>query len=135
VTAYAERLTTRSQRREHAIDVTDRVRDVVRKSRVRAGICTIFAQHTTAGVFINENADPDVLTDLFAAFRRTVPDDAGYRHAEGNSPAHLRSVLSGAATTIPVIEGDLALGTWQGIYFVDFDGPRERHFVVSLLGE
>jgi secondary thiamine-phosphate synthase enzyme len=135
VTAYAERLTTRSQRREHAIDVTDRVRDVVRKSRLRAGVCTVFAQHTTAGICINENADPDVVTDLFAAFQRAVPDDAGYRHAEGNSPAHVRSVLSGAAATIPIVDGDLALGTWQGIYFVDFDGPRERHFVVSLIGD
>lgn len=135
MTAYAERLSTRSQRREHAIDVTDRVREVVRKSRVRSGVCTVFAQHTTAGICVNENADPDVVTDLYAAFRRAVPDDAAYRHAEGNSPAHVRSVISGAAATIPIVDGDLALGTWQGIYFVDFDGPRERHFVVSLVGE
>lgn len=135
MSAYAERLTTRSERKEHAIDVTDRVHEVVRKSGLRTGTCSIFTQHTTAGVFVNENADPDVQADILAAFRRAVPDDAHYRHAEGNAPAHIRTALAGVSVTVPVVDGELALGTWQGIYLVDFDGPRQRHFIVTLIGD
>jgi secondary thiamine-phosphate synthase enzyme len=135
VSAYAELLTVRSKRREQALEVTARVREVVKKARVRVGVCVVYTQHTTAGVFVNENADPDVLTDLLAALRRSVPDDAGYRHAEGNAPAHIRSVLTGASACVPVAEGDLALGTWQGVFLVDFDGPRERRILVTIIGE
>ncbi len=133
--AYAERLSVRSTKREQALEVTDRVREIVRKSRVRRGVCTVFAQHTTAGVYVNENADPDVLTDVLAALRRAVPDDAGYHHAEGNAPAHIRAVLTGVSASIPIEDGELALGTWQGVYLVDFDGPRERHVLVSIVGD
>ncbi len=135
MSAYAERLSVRSSRKEQAVDVTRHVREVVRKSGVRTGVCGVFVQHTTAGVFVNENADPDVLRDVQEALRRAVPDDAEYRHAEGNAPAHIRSVVAGSSAAVPVIEGDLAFGTWQGIFLVDFDGPRERHFVVTVIGD
>ncbi len=136
MSAHAERLTMRTSRREEAVNVTARVREVVRKSRVRLGLCLVSTQHTTAGVFVNENADPDVLADLLAALRRAVPDDdATYRHAEGNAPAHIRSVLTGASASVPVADGDLALGTWQGIFLVDFDGPRERQLLITVVGD
>ncbi len=135
MSAYAERLSVHSSRLEQAVDVTGRVRDVVKKSKVRRGLCVVSSQHTTAGVCVNENADPDVLADLFAALRRAVPDDASYRHAEGNAPAHIRAVLTGASASVPVENGDLALGTWQGVFLVDFDGPRERHVLVTVTGE
>lgn len=133
--AYAERFSVRTKEREQALDVTERVRAVVRESGVRIGVCSVVSQHTTAGIFVNENADPDVLADVIAALRRAVPDDARYRHAEGNGPAHVRTVLTGNSTSVPVRDGELALGTWQGIFLVDFDGPRERHIAVTVLGE
>lgn len=135
MTAYAERLSARSSKKEQAVDVTRQVREAVRRSKVTRGVCTVFVQHTTAGIVVNENADPDVLNDLRSALRRAVPDDADYRHAEGNAPAHIRSALAGATATVPVVDGDLAFGTWQGIFLLDFDGPRERHFVVTVIGE
>ncbi len=135
MSAYAERLSVRSSQREQSIEITDRVREIVKKSHVRRGVCVVTAQHTTAGVFVNENADPDVLADLLAALRRAVPDDAGYRHAEGNAPAHVRAVLTGASASVPVGDGDLALGRWQGVFLVDFDGPRERQVLVTVVGD
>jgi len=135
VSAYAEHVSVRTTKKEQAQDVTDRVRAVVRKSKVRTGLCTVAVLHTTAGVYVNENADPDVLTDVLSALRRAVPDDAGYRHAEGNAPAHIRTVLTGASTTVPVADGDLALGTWQGIFLAEFDGPRERRMLVTVIGD
>lgn len=135
MSAFAERLALRTSAREQALDVTTRVREVVKKSGIRRGLCVILSRHTTAGVFVNENADPDVLADLFASLRRVVDEEARYRHAEGNAPAHIRSVLTGASATVAVEAGDLALGTWQGIFFIDFDGPREREVLVSIVGE
>lgn len=125
----------RSERKEQAIDVTGRVREVVARSGIRAGTCTVYVSHTTAGVVVNENADPDVLRDLLATLRRVVPEEGEYRHAEGNSPAHIRSVLTGASASLPVRDGELALGRWQGVFVVDFDGPREREVQVSVVGE
>lgn len=135
MSAYAERFSVRTTDRQQARDVTDRVRAVVEKARVRRGVCVVYTQHTTAGVFVNENADPDVLVDLLAAMRRSVPDEAAYRHAEGNAPAHIRAVLTGASASVPIEDGALALGTWQGIFLVDFDGPRERHVLVTVVGD
>jgi len=135
MSAFAEQLSVRTTKKEQALDITDRVRGVVRQGRVRTGICTVAVQHTTAGVYVNENADPDVLVDLLAALRRAVPDDANYRHAEGNAPAHIRTVLTGSSTTVPIGDGDLALGTWQGIFLAEFDGPRERKVLVTVVGD
>lgn len=135
MSAYAEQLSVRTTKKEQALDVTERIAAVVRKSHVRIGLCGVAVMHTTAGVYLNENADPDVLVDVLAALRRAVPDDVEYRHAEGNAPAHIRTVLTGASATVPIAEGELALGTWQGIFLAEFDGPRERKVLVTVIGE
>ncbi|HEX9548376.1 MAG TPA: secondary thiamine-phosphate synthase enzyme YjbQ [Acidimicrobiales bacterium] len=131
--ARTDTLMVRTGRRADAIDITDRVQDVVRESGVKSGLCHVFVPHTTAGVFINENADPDALTDILNTLEALVPWEHGYRHAEGNAAAHIKSTLVGTSQTVPVRDGRLALGRWQGIYFADFDGPRERHFQVTVL--
>lgn len=123
-----------TERKTETIDITARVADVVKKAGIGDGICVVTVAHTTAGVFVNENADPEVQRDVLAALARLVPDDGGYRHAEGNSPGHIKSILVGADITVAIRDGELALGRWQGIYFAEFDGPRRRHATVTLLG-
>ena len=118
---------------EGFIDLTGQVRKIVASGNVQNGLCQIFVPHTTAGVTINENADPDVVTDMLAALGKMVPD-LHYRHSEGNSPAHVKSSLVGCSITVPISEGRLCLGTWQGIYFCEFDGPRTRKVWVNLVG-
>ena len=118
---------------EGFIDLTGQVRKIVASGNVQNGLCQIFVPHTTAGVTINENADPDVVTDMLAALGKMVPD-LHYRHSEGNSPAHVKSSLVGCSITVPISEGRLCLGTWQGIYFCEFDGPRTRKVWVQLVG-
>ena len=118
-------------------DITAQVKQDVRDSGVREGTCTVYCPHTTAAITINENADPDVQHDLKLAlgdiFGRR--DRSEYHHAEGNSHAHLKSSLVGASETIPISGGRLVLGTWQGIYFCEFDGPRRRQFHVQIVGK
>lgn len=121
--------------RTQLIDITDRISEEVRRTGVQNGTCFVFTQHTTAGLTINENADPDVVRDILAGLARLVPPTGDYRHAEGNSDAHIKASLMGFSLTIPVIDGRLALGTWQGIYFCEFDGPRNRHVLVGVGGE
>ena len=118
---------------EGFIDITGQVRKIVAAGNVQNGLCQIFVPHTTAGVTINENADPDVVTDMLAALGKMVPD-LPYLHSEGNSPAHVKSSLVGCSITVPISEGRLCLGTWQGIYFCEFDGPRTRKVWVNLVG-
>lgn len=118
---------------EGFVDITAYVRAIVRRSGIQQGICQVFVPHTTAGITINENADPDVTADMLAAFSRMVPDLA-YRHREGNSAAHVKSSLTGCSLTVPVADGNLCLGTWQGIYFCEFDGPRRRNVWVQVMG-
>ena len=119
---------------EGFIDITRKVAEIVDRSQVRQGICQVFVPHTTAGVTINENADPDVVHDLLAALNTMAPA-LRYRHGEGNSPAHLKSLLTGSSVMVPVEDGALRLGTWQGIYFCEYDGPRQRRVQVQILGE
>lgn len=114
------------------VNITSTVRDILKESGVRDGIVVVHCPHTTAGMTINENADPDVVRDLLKALDELTPR-IDYRHAEGNSPAHLKASLMGNSVTIPVTRGELALGTWQGIYFCEFDGPRTRRFVVQTV--
>ena len=125
-------LTVRSSRRVELIDVTSEVGQVVRESSVEEGTCLVYVPHTTAAVTINENADPDVGRDLIMKLNQLVPRDEGYAHSEGNSDAHVKSTLVGCSETIPVKDGQLVLGTWQGIYFCEFDGPRQRQLVVVV---
>ncbi|HEU68558.1 MAG TPA: YjbQ family protein [Candidatus Acetothermia bacterium] len=115
----------RTQAREEIRDITGPVGDVVRALGITDGAVLLFCPHTTAALTVNEAADPDVRADVGAALAKLVPD-LPFRHAEGNSPAHVRSALLGPSLLLPVLAGELALGTWQGIYFCEFDGPRER---------
>ena len=119
---------------EGFIDITRKVAEIVRLSQVKQGVCQVFVPHTTAGVTINENADPDVVDDLLSALNTMAPA-LRYRHGEGNSPAHLKSLLTGSSVMVPVEAGILQLGTWQGIYFCEYDGPRQRKVQVQIIGE
>ncbi len=123
----------KTYKRNALINVTAEVREAVRKSGVEEGTVTVYCPHTTAGFTINENADPDVCTDLLAALEALVPK-VNFRHMEGNSDAHLKASLMGASVTVPVKDGEPVLGIWQGIYFCEFDGPRNRKFYVSVNG-
>lgn len=127
-------LTVKSRQRAEVVDITERVQRVVAESQVKTGLCHVYVAHTTAGVFINENADPDVMHDLLTTLERLVPWENTYQHAEGNAAAHIKATLVGMAQTVPVEDGQLALGRWQGIYFAEFDGPRERQLQVTVLG-
>ena len=116
------------------IDITGRVQDALQKSGVQDGFAVVYCPHTTAGITINENADPDVVSDLLFALDQIYPDRPEFQHMEGNSAAHLKSSVMGCQTTILIEQGKLVLGTWQGIYFCEFDGPRNRRFFVKIMG-
>ncbi len=120
---------------ENLIEVTAMVREAVAKSGVREGICLVYCPHTTAGITINENADPDVVTDMLLGLAKAFPDRSEFRHAEGNSSAHLKASCVGSSATVIVDGGQLLLGTWQGIYFCEFDGPRSRRVYVQINGQ
>ncbi|CAJ37079.1 secondary thiamine-phosphate synthase enzyme YjbQ [Methanocella arvoryzae] len=135
ITIIWKELSVPTSTRAQFIDVTRQVSAEVAKSGVKNGMCYVYVPHTTAGVTINENADPDVVTDLLATLEKLVPVHGNYRHAEGNSDAHLKASMMGFSQMIPVVEGRLALGTWQGIYFCEFDGPRSRKMLVGITGE
>lgn len=123
---------------EHAqmLDITDKVADVLAESGVRQGLLIVHVPHTTAGVTVNENADPDVPHDILAALEQAVPWRQGfYRHSEDNSAAHVKSSLVGCTQTLLVADGHLVLGTWQGVWFCEFDGPRARRAIVQVMGE
>lgn len=124
----------KTQKRAEFIDVTDMVRRAVAESGVTEGICCACAPHTTAGVTINESADPAVQADILRKLEEIVPRDDRYRHSEGNSDSHIKASMMGASAVIPIQSGRLALGTWQAIYFCEFDGPRDRTLLVQVIG-
>jgi secondary thiamine-phosphate synthase enzyme len=126
---------TLSAQREDFYDVTPQVRESVSQSGVMSGIAVVYCPHTTAGITINENADPDVVHDLLIGFNKAFPDRSEFRHDEGNSTAHLKASVVGASATVLIEDGKLLLGTWQSIYFCEFDPPRNRKFYVKVLGE
>ena len=117
------------------VRIDHEVQSAVNESGVKNGICLIFAPHTTAAITINENADPDVVRDIIMETSKIIPFQDGYRHAEGNSAAHIKSSLFGASETVIIENGRLKLGTWQSIYFCEFDGPRHRKVWVQILSE
>ena len=119
--------------KEGLYNITSYVRQTLNESGVESGIVVIFCPHTTAAITINENADPDVVTDLLYALDATFPDRYQFKHAEGNSAAHLKSSVIGNSATVIIEDGRLLLGTWQGIYFTEFDGPRTRNFFVKIV--
>jgi secondary thiamine-phosphate synthase enzyme len=118
--------TLRTTTRSEMLDITQQVRVAVRASRVREGVCHVYVPHTTAGVTINEGADPDVRRDVLADLDRLIPWAGDFAHAEGNSAAHIKAILVGSSVQVPVEDGELQLGTWQAIFLCEFDGPRER---------
>ena len=122
-----------SAQREDFYNITAQVREAVAKSGVTSGIAAVFNPHTTAGITINENADPDVIPDQILGLNKAFPDRGEFRHAEGNSAAHLKASAMGASATIIIENGKLVLGTWQGIYFCEFDPPRNRKFYVKIM--
>jgi secondary thiamine-phosphate synthase enzyme len=115
------------------VEITAAVRAKVLESGVKNGVCYVFIPHTTAGITINENADPDVIRDITRILERLVPESGDYRHREGNSDAHLKAALLGSSVTLPIMDGRLGLGTWQGIYFCEFDGPRNRYVKIGIM--
>jgi secondary thiamine-phosphate synthase enzyme len=119
-------------RRAQLVDITDRVRQAVERSGVRDGVCHVFIPHTTAGVTINEGADPDVASDIVSHLGEIVPKEAAFEHAEGNSDSHIKTMLAGPACAMPVREGTLALGTWQAVFLCEWDGPRSRRVEVGV---
>ncbi|MHB9155817.1 MAG: secondary thiamine-phosphate synthase enzyme YjbQ [Endomicrobiales bacterium] len=127
-----EKISLHTQRRDELIDITAQVRQAAEKSGVKNGLCRVYVPHTTAGILINEHADPDVAADILASLDRLVPWNGGFRHAEGNSAAHVKASLVGISQTVFIEEGELQLGTWQGIFFAEFDGPRRREAWVSI---
>ena len=124
----------RTGSKEDSVDLTAEVGRLVAASGVADGLCVVAVPHTTAGVTVNENADPDVRTDMAMALRRIVPEALPYAHGEGNSPAHVKAALVGSSATLLVEGGRLRLGTWQGIFFCEFDGPRTRQVWVQVVG-
>jgi secondary thiamine-phosphate synthase enzyme len=121
-----------SRRRAQLIDITDQVAEAVKGSGVADGICHVFVPHTTAGVTINEGADPDVAGDIESHLAEIVPKEAAFEHAEGNSDSHIKTMLSGPSCTAPVRDGKLALGQWQAVFFCEWDGPRTRKVQVGV---
>ena len=132
---HHEKLDIRTTTKVSTVDITARVRAAVTRSKVKDGICVVAVLHTTAGVFVNENADPAVQHDLLSQLGKLVPREEEFQHAEGNADAHIKAVLTGNDVSLSVREGELALGTWQDIYVADYDGPRERHALVTILGD
>jgi secondary thiamine-phosphate synthase enzyme len=129
---FSEKVSTRS--RAEIVDITPRVEELVRKSGAKEGLCVVYVPHTTAAVSINENADPDVKRDVIRKLEEMIPQAEGYyRHGEGNSDSHLKTILTGPSVTLIVEGGRLLLGTWQGVYFCEFDGPRTRTYHVKIL--
>ena len=124
-----------TEQRSELVDITERIEKIVRKSRMTDGVCRIFTPHTTAGLTINENADPSVKNDILGALCSLVPKNGDYTHTEGNSDAHIKASLVGGEKTVFVENGRLKLGTWQGIFFCEFDGPRKREVWVNTGGE
>lgn len=127
-----EKLTIPTHSQTELVDITPEVQRVVTQSEVKEGICYIFVPHTTAGIIINEGADPSVKRDILSQLNKVIPSQGDYQHMEGNSPAHIKASLVGSSQTVFIEGGKLALGTWQSIYFCEFDGPRHRQVRVKI---
>src|SRR6516165_6178335 len=123
----------RTRQREQFVEITDEIKSALSRSRVQSGAVVVYVPHTTAGITINENADPDVVHDMLLTLKRLVPKDAaGYRHAEGNSDSHVKASMMGSSCQVFIEQGRMVLGTWQGIYLCEFDGPRTRSVYVHV---
>ncbi|MFP4259395.1 MAG: secondary thiamine-phosphate synthase enzyme YjbQ [Desulfovermiculus sp.] len=128
-------INVQSARREELIDITAKVREMIREKKWQNGALLLYCTHTTAGMTINESADPSVVRDILVFLGRTIPRQGDYKHLEGNSDAHIKSSLIGCSEQVIVDQGKLVLGTWQGIFFAEFDGPRSRKVMVQWIGD
>jgi len=126
-------INVKSRQRTEFIDITAEVGQALRESDIKDGVCYVYVPHTTAGLTINEGADPSVQRDIQHMLTKLIPQDGGYHHREGNSDAHIKSSLVGVSAYIPIEGGKLALGTWQAVYFCEFDGPRHRRTVIKFI--
>lgn len=129
-------ITVKTSKKQEMIDISDKVMDVVGKSKVKEGICLVYAKHATASVIINENYDPNVREDILTALNKMVPEHGGYKHncVDNNAAAHIKSAITGPGKIIPINNYKLELGTWQGVALAEFDGPRERHVIIEIIG-
>ncbi len=124
----------KTTRKTSIVNITNHVKEEVKRSGINDGLCVVYVPHTTACIFINEGADPDVVKDIVYFLEKLIPwSDSNYQHAEGNSAAHIRSSIIGNSRIIPVENGDLVLGTWESIFLAEFDGPRERKVIVKII--
>lgn len=128
-----KQFSVRTSNRCEMIDITGQIRSILKESGYQSGTCQVYVPHTTAGVTINENADPDVPRDILATLERLVPLHGNYRHSEGNSDAHMKASLMGSSQTVFFENGNLTLGTWQSLFFCEFDGPRTRSVFIKLI--
>ncbi len=126
-------LNIKSKAKTEFIDITDDIHEAIKESGVKSGICYIYAPHTTAGITINEGADPSVKRDILTTLNRLIPFEGDYQHMEGNSAAHIKSTLVGVSQVIVIEDGKALLGTWQSVYFCEFDGPRHRRVIVKIV--
>lgn len=123
----------KTRTRSEMLDITNEVKKIIRESGIKSGLCHLYIPHTTAGITINEDADPDVVRDIINMLEKMVPYNGNYRHSEGNAAAHIKASLVGSSKSIPVEGGELLLGRWQGIFFCEFDGPRSRRVILKLI--
>jgi len=130
-----KKLQVKTSHRTEMIDVTSKVQAALVESKLTSGVCTIYVPHTTAAVTINENADPSVRRDILEFLEKNIPHSAAYHHTEGNADSHIKASLVGSSTSVLFEEGKLMLGTWQGIFFCEFDGPRQRQVWLKLTGD
>jgi secondary thiamine-phosphate synthase enzyme len=128
-----ERIKVKTAKHTTVINITQRVREIVEASSIENGLCVVYVPHTTAAVFVNEGADPDVVKDILNTLERLVPWENNYAHTEGNAAAHIKSSIIGNSRIIPILENKLMLGRWEAIFLAEFDGPRERELLVSVL--
>lgn len=130
-----QKISVKTNKRNEFINITNKVKDAIASSKVKNGICVVFCPHTTGGITINECCDPAVEIDLSYGLQKISPQMPEYRHAEGNSDSHLKSSMIGASETVIIQDGQLMLGTWQGLYFAEFDGPRNREVWINVIGQ
>ena len=128
-------ISVKTNARTQMVDITSQVQNAVRQSNIKNGLVQVFSMHTTAAITINENADPAVETDILNTINKVIPWDDHFKHMEGNSAAHIKVSLFGLSEIIPLESGSLVLGTWQGIYFCEFDGPRNRRVNIQIIGD
>ncbi len=132
---YKNYINVKTLDKQNFYEITHKVRDLIKESKIKEGIVTVYSPHTTSALCINENGDPDVVIDMIYALDKAFPDDPKFKHMEGNSSAHLKSINLGSTVSLTLNDGLIEMGIWQGIFFCEFDGPRDRKVLVHVMGE